>query len=759
MSNAWGSGNYPQQPYSPPQATPGGAPGGVKLFDPSQFQSPPLQQPPHLNNPATSNAEQNVNPQQPAEHNAASNPPTGAWNNYPGWQQQAAASNDGSSVDASQQQVNGQGQYSTAWNQSWDGAGVYAQGGYAQPDQHAEAPGGYPQVDPETTNSYAQPDPQGSSGAQFFDGFGQPQYNQQSPAQGYDTNFNQQLQPPSHQLHQSSPPREQYPPNQQFYGSQMAHQEQSQHQASPPREQSQLPAEASGDQAQAYGQDPQGYFDQGQEQYQTPGKYGHGQEQYQGQSHAFYDQPFDASSWSHSNQAGGEWGQTFHPQPSADNNFAPVNQATESSQEPAQPVSHQAPEFSQHMSNDGDGTVSGFFGRRDDDGDVQSDPNKLPRQDQGVGRPVNQLPADGEFGRADVTEASLDLSREDDEGRAPLNDLQNLVQNMENVHLSQQGTADVSHDQGPVDHHASQHHEMYAVPSNQDGPLQAVGGYSDFTGAQQLPLDTSGRLSPADRDQPESTESGGSGASVGADWEIVPSAMTNSRSSLDNVGFFPDKPDGGVSVDKQGDGDSSIRQSDQGAEMPPVSVPPTHIGSETSSTSNDMQNPPDGERLQPSQSMLPVSPPTSALPPAVGAPPPKGDGPGNPFRKSGTSPRHAAMPPTMISSPHSQSAPVSSAPSLTFQPPSSAFNTVVKDSDPQRSKAASGFVPPKPKIPTSTEDGSGPSKRDSDATRSQQQGTQRHRPDEEVSPQQRSSNSRDSDETSEQRRHQSAFQV
>ncbi|GFR63655.1 transport protein Sec16A [Elysia marginata] len=671
MSGAWNNSSFQQAP----------PPGQVKLFDPTQFQTP-------LSTPSSGAIAGQVAFSQPAQ--SAYN----SWNSWGSWDWNPDSAGSGQGVAASsargvgdQQQLysghDSQGhipQYSQAWNQSWDGAGTHQQtdwgstgqqqqldwGGADQQLQQSDRGMSGHQTSDQQYPAYDQPaamnGPSSTQQHRNFQGYQQTpgeavdQSHFMSP-QFYNDQFYNQQQPQQHFPYQQQQQEQSYPPLEQGQSSQSQQQEgenvpgfYQQEQNVPPRsqlEQSFLPQEhpqmnlPSSQQQheqsfppqqhmQPYSEEPvlssapqpheeaslpqQNSLDQAQQhqQFQQGAQVDQGQQLQQQQSpqQEYYDQPYDASSWTPASSSSGLWGnsdlqaaevvaQTNSSQDdTADSGLVEEQSAAPFQQAPVlvedtgeAPPQQRDPVLDAFDENDNDGTVSGFFGR-DDDGDIPTESPRLGRW----GDSVNQLPVQQpSFHRthSDISNASLmtlnfPQSEGDEEDGDPLHHVQELVQRMEATQLAReaegsQSTAEVSHSQLPGESGDSgmtiglpedfnSRNLSGSGSGDQVEPQGQIrgdysgfgGGASDFNTSNQLehanlPLDTNLRpASPDGEDQPGSGGSGASGGSSGlADWEIVPSQISSGRShsgnsSLDNGvsgtggGFFTDRPDGGM---------------------------------------------------------------------------------------------------------------------------------------------------------------------------------------------------------------------
>ncbi|GFO45592.1 transport protein sec16a [Plakobranchus ocellatus] len=620
MSGSWGNSSF--QPNMP---------GQVKLFDPTQFQTP-------MSAPASG---------APSQPGAYSQPSQSSWNSWGNWdwssdntnasagnnqqQQQpgqglfsgnvqtsesrdtslaSAFSNSGSVSDQHHfyQGHNAQGaQQSQAWNQSWDGAGS---------EQH-------------------QYQPQASTEQQY------PAYDQPGAVGGP----NEHLQPQHYQ--EGNGDQNQYGSHQ-FYEGQYYNQQQ--HYLQQQQQYNEEPAMTSY-QGDALSEQQQ---QSNQEQNYQHLQYQQGQHQH-AHHQGYYDQPYEASSWNATSAGADQWDSSAvqpspgeqHQEPvqtEPDHSRSAEDQATPQTTETVSfegkeicIPQHTTPALDAFDDNDNDGTVSGFFGR-DDDGDI---PSESPRLGRSGGLDVrNQLPVQqAPFHRthSDISNASLTTLNfpqsegDDDDDGDPLHHVQELVQRMEATQLAQASSeaAVAMHGAERLQQHQgmSGDSSIAGVPpggfpaadavvhaslagngdqaQQQDdhgGPqIQSRGDYSGFGGGPSdfnvsnkldppnLPLDTD--LRPASPDGDDHPGSGGSGASGGssglADWEIVPSQISSGRShsghsSLDNGvsgggsgSFFTDKPDGGIASSSSNQGVAPAATSDISVSASADSFPPS----------------------------------------------------------------------------------------------------------------------------------------------------------------------------------------
>ncbi|XP_059152766.1 protein transport protein Sec16A-like isoform X2 [Physella acuta] len=692
MSNTWNSGG-PFQQGLPNQV------GQVKLFNPSQFQTPVT-----FENTQTSTTQDSYQqaPVMSVGQVSSSNQDTHtSWDNWSSWdwnsgqqqqqtqgepvtsQQPQPVSNDGS---IGNQYYNG-AQYTTDWNPGYNDASQYAeqQALYGQSDGNAP-----------------------------FD----PNQGQQYVGQSYNQFANQP---------------------QQFYDGQFY--DQSQQQMQQPQQQNQVQVE---DQGQGQAQD---YYDQGHEQYQEQ------MLSYYGVSAASSE-----TTWS-SPDGAANWGGSFTQQQQEPLGYAEEDNGSHLEGQNSgssiqqhhnnQPTSHDSESAGTqgNHNNDDDGTVSGFFGR-DDDGNI--DPPRLGRNtdDQNQGNDAygfnRLLNVNTTFHRtsSDISNASLSTlnlsAGDEDDGRDSLQNVQELVKKMENVDLSE-----ASHEQNSVGQ------SIYG----QDELSQEVhqGTYSGFdhnihTTPQTLPLDTGARSSSPDGDQPGSAESGGSGVSGGssglADWEIVPAQLvpkTSSRnSSPDNsVNFLSDKSDGGIHPSKGGSSHDMLHQEPQpffpstkeneSIHLENRNLDTVRLFSQTNISSAPLHHeqvpqgndPRGGDRRSGSpfvssvtdnKDFVPTSVPQSTHASAAPLPPPSGlvSSGNNPYRRD-----HDRIPPQ-------QATPASSTSKSSFLPPAPVVANKMEKSpfaDKSQDNSKNTFLmpqPPKPKSGQSNEDGSRGSRHDSD---------------------------------------------
>ncbi|CAL1538622.1 unnamed protein product [Lymnaea stagnalis] len=531
MSNSWNTNQYQ-----------GGLPnqiGPVKLFDPTQFQTPVSS---FAGTPTTQSQDsksdrglyQSSAPvSNSVQHSAPAQAAKSSWNTWSNWgwtadnsqtQQDAAVPQQPSApqdaIDVNSQYYNS-GLYGNNWNQGWSGAGQYSE-----------------------TQAYEQPASVNS---------------QEQPYREVYDQFHQPAQTPQQQYHGEGS----------FYGQSQQQQEQ----LAPPEEHQLHPEQQQASQG----------TDQGQDYQQAQGYY----QQYQDQT--YYNQAlYNPNPW---NTPDGQWGDGFQPHiadplvnTEADNGsekkqFVHSENSPEESLQQAtggqKAVTHLEAATLGQYDNDDDGTVSGFFGR-DEDGDVSMD---LARQGRGQTHQENEYYASPSFNKVPST-LSYDFQRSgseltsqnyvsqnlpakiEDDGREALQNVQELVHRMEKVDLSinpvdAQCIFGQVADDGLVTG-TNQGEQVQQQRGNYSGYQNLEFDHSTALPPPSLPLDTSLRPSSPDGDHPESAESGGSGVSAGssglADWEIVPSQYgpkTHSRnSSPDNsVSFLSDRPDGG-DIDK-----------------------------------------------------------------------------------------------------------------------------------------------------------------------------------------------------------------
>lgn len=717
MNNSWNNPQFQQQQ---------GQVGQVKLFDPTQFQTPAASVP----NPAAASKQPQAHVTQTTQnqgganfqpHTAHQNDSSGfnshvattvapgaqpyhsSWSSWGNWDNWNGATNDQQQQQQSQQQSyqpqypdNAQTQsnvphfqqgipdsnvattdsaaynnapvYNNSWDSSWDGAS----GTYAQPNQIYQDPGYAMQ--PEQHQQQQQQNYYGQTYQQpsYLSGTGGGQVQSQQPASGHvaaqqDPNLSDQTHSQAYQQQSQAPQQE----GQSF---------------------------ADGGQQQVFydqpsiphgGYDSSNFTDSGpllgqatcgvtQNQHQVPvvadtnsaGSHhvpdAEASSLHYNNNMPSLNQPFDQSMHPSSNASG-----------DAGENAMQIGYAAPSSHH-VEPSLATAPNLDIYSDNDGDGTVAGFFGRGDDDGDVSSD---LPRSNKPG--PMSEIYPNQEsqgnlldvakpFDRtnSEISNSSLmtlNTSTGEDDGREHLQNLQELVQRMENVNIMNRDIGDV----------------------NDDGLAQPP----------SLPLDTELRSASPDIGLPESAESGGSGVSGGSsgltDWEIVPpqSQMTHSRSnSLDNgVNVFsPDNQDDKPPIAgeiKDGGVDMSIPQLSGAAvdESVPQALLPQPPS--TTSSSHDL-----------SQSLSPEK--TPSLSPSSKPPLPlsgSSDAIDNPFRKSAPLSNSQSSSATMSAS----SLPVLSRNSQPNVDPAS-------DSSSFKPKSSIPSLPSKPKLPS--DDGAPPIK-------------------------------------------------